>query len=142
MFVKIANGQVEKAPYTIGEFRKANPNVSFPKDIPITTLEANGIFVIKEVPQPEINTNTHTYYWEAELVNNVWTQVWYTSQLPEEIAAKNIRQDRDRLLTETDWTQVADSPVDKQAWAVYRQALRDIPSQVGFPWDVEYPEKP
>ena len=53
-----------------------------------------------------------------------------------------IRADRNRRLNESDWTQVEDSPVDKAAWATYRQALRDVPSQAGFPWNVNWPEKP
>lgn len=52
------------------------------------------------------------------------------------------RLERNRLLAETDWTQVADAPVDKAAWATYRQALRDIPQQAGFPETVVWPEKP
>ena len=45
-------------------------------------------------------------------------------------------------LTESDWTQVADAPVDQAAWATYRQALRDIPSQAGFPNEVTWPTEP
>ena len=56
--------------------------------------------------------------------------------------AKSVRDDRNKRLTETDWTQVADAPVDKAAWATYRQALRDIPSQAGFPWDIQWPVEP
>jgi hypothetical protein len=56
--------------------------------------------------------------------------------------AKSVRADRDAKLAECDWTQVADAQVDKTAWATYRQALRDIPSQAGFPWDVTYPTAP
>lgn len=56
--------------------------------------------------------------------------------------AKLVRDDRNKRLTETDWTQVADAPVDKAAWATYRQALRDIPSQAGFPWDIQWPTQP
>ena len=55
---------------------------------------------------------------------------------------EEIRANRDSLLAESDWTQVADAPVDKAAWATYRQALRDIPSQVGFPNEVTWPVKP
>ena len=55
---------------------------------------------------------------------------------------EEIRQQRDRLLKECDWTQVADAPVDQAAWATYRQALRDIPQQEGFPENVVWPEKP
>ena len=53
-----------------------------------------------------------------------------------------VRLQRNVLLSESDWTQVADAPVDRAAWATYRQALRDIPSQVGFPLDVVWPKKP
>ena len=51
---------------------------------------------------------------------------------PEHIAnewlVERMRLNRDRLLAECDWTQTADAPVDKAAWAAYRQALRDFPA--------------
>ena len=56
--------------------------------------------------------------------------------------AKSIREQRNQKLKDCDWTQVADAPVDKAAWAVYRQALRDVTSQEGFPWTVTWPEAP
>jgi hypothetical protein len=56
--------------------------------------------------------------------------------------AKEVRTQRDALLAETDWTQVADAPVDAAAWATYRQALRDVPQQGGFPEEVTWPTKP
>jgi hypothetical protein len=63
----------------------------------------------------------------------------------EEVAAalaQEVRAERNRLLTASDWTQVADAPVDPAAWAAYRQTLRDIPQQAGFPRDVAWPAKP
>lgn len=57
-------------------------------------------------------------------------------------AAAEIRKERDAKLTESDWTQVADAPVDKTTWVTYRQALRDIPSQAGFPNEVTWPVEP
>ena len=57
-------------------------------------------------------------------------------------AAAEIRTERDAKLTESDWTQVADAPVDKTAWATYRQSLRDVPSQSGFPNEVTWPTEP
>ncbi len=57
-------------------------------------------------------------------------------------AAAEIRKERDSKLTESDWTQVVDAPVDQAAWATYRQALRDIPNQAGFPNEVNWPTKP
>ena len=56
--------------------------------------------------------------------------------------AKSVRQQRDEKLKSTDWTQVADAPVDKSAWATYRQALRDLPKANGFPWDMTWPIQP
>lgn len=53
-----------------------------------------------------------------------------------------VRDMRNALLAASDWTQVADAPVDQVAWAEYRQALRDVPSQEGFPMQVEWPVKP
>jgi hypothetical protein len=53
------------------------------------------------------------------------------------------RQARDRLLAETDWTQGADVPsIIKDSYAIYRQALRDVPSQEGFPHNIIWPTKP
>jgi hypothetical protein len=66
----------------------------------------------------------------------------------EEIAADSdskaaqIRSQRNQLLTASDWTQVLDAPIDRTAWAAYRQALRDITSQEGFPASVQWPNDP
>ena len=56
--------------------------------------------------------------------------------------AKNVRQQRTEKLKDSDWTQIADSTADKQAWGIYRQALRDITSQAGFPWTIDWPTQP
>ena len=56
--------------------------------------------------------------------------------------AKSVRASRDDKLKATDWTQIADSTADKTAWATYRQALRDLPSATGFPWDMTWPTEP
>ena len=58
------------------------------------------------------------------------------------IRADEARTERDRLLADSDWTQVADAPVDQAAWATYRQALRDVPEQAGFPDNINWPTKP
>lgn len=59
--------------------------------------------------------------------------------------AKRIRSLRDKLLAECDYimlTDVEKTTAERNAWKTYRQALRDIPEQSGFPWDVVFPEKP
>ena len=62
----------------------------------------------------------------------------------DEERAANVRQRRDAKLTESDWTQVADAPVDKAVWATYRQALRDITTHDNFPSlaDEDWPVAP
>ena len=59
-------------------------------------------------------------------------------------AAESNRTKRDTLLAETDWTQVADAPVDTAAWATYRQALRDITTHTNWPnlSESDWPVKP
>lgn len=57
-------------------------------------------------------------------------------------APAHMRQRRNRLLVSSDWTQVIDAPVNQAAWAIYRQALRDVPAQVGFPNTVVWPTQP
>ena len=56
--------------------------------------------------------------------------------------AKSVRTSRNDKLKECDWTQIADSTADKTAWATYRQALRDITAQAGFPWTITWPDAP
>lgn len=81
----------------------------------------------------------------AEIGGGYDGQVFSTRSEPpvdlEKLAAK-IRAERNQLLTKSDWTQMPDAPVDQAAWATYRQALRDIPQQAGFPTDITGPTKP
>lgn len=140
MFVKVTNGTAET--YTIGQLRRDNPNTSFPKDIPTETLASFNVYAVVSKQAPQIDHNTHRLTQSVQLVDGAWTQVWSVVQLPEEQAIANVRGVRDGLLAESDWTQVADAPVDQAAWATYRQALRDVPQQEGFPHNVTWPTKP
>jgi len=56
--------------------------------------------------------------------------------------ATNVRNSRTEKLKDSDWTQIADSTADKAAWATYRTALRNVSTQAGFPWTIEWPEAP
>lgn len=61
------------------------------------------------------------------------------------MTADEARTQRDKLLEETDWTQVLDAPIDaatREAYRAYRQALRDLPEQDGFPGTITWPELP
>ena len=53
-----------------------------------------------------------------------------------------VRAKRDSLLAASDWTQVVDSPVSQSSWRTYRQALRDVPAQAGFPSNITWPNEP
>lgn len=64
------------------------------------------------------------------------------AELEQIVFSQSVRAERDSLLSESDWTQVADAPVDKAAWASYRQALRDVPAQSGFPKSIDWPDTP
>lgn len=62
-----------------------------------------------------------------------------------EVLAKNVRSERDRSLAETDWYMMPDYPSNPQnleELKVYRQALRDVSKQEGFPRDVRWPDVP
>jgi hypothetical protein len=140
MYIKLTDGQPQ--PYSIGQLRRDNPQVSFPSTIPAPSLAEYDVYEVTPTEQPGYDSNTQTVSQAVELVDDVWTQVWTVAPLPQDQAESNIRSQRDDLLTRSDWTQVADAPVDKQAWADYRQALRDVPSQAGFPYSVIWPVAP
>ena len=56
--------------------------------------------------------------------------------------AAEVRSERSAKLAATDWTQITDATADKALWATYRQALRDITAQSGFPNTVVWPDAP
>ena len=61
------------------------------------------------------------------------------------MSSEEARAKRDKLLADTDWTQVLDAPIDaatREEYRTYRQALRDIPEQEGFPETITWPELP
>ena len=62
--------------------------------------------------------------------------------IPDEYLLERMRNHRDRLLKESDWTQVPDAPVDQQAWATYRQALRDFPATWTAGPEADFPDTP
>lgn len=60
----------------------------------------------------------------------------------EKILADQIRAERDKKLSDSDWTVLPDSPLNIEDWKLYRQQLRDIPQQSGFPLKMNWPPKP
>jgi hypothetical protein len=64
------------------------------------------------------------------------------TELNNEILAQDARAKRNRLLNDCDWVGLSDAPAGNLAWVTYRQALRDIPQQAGFPANIDWPVKP
>lgn len=65
------------------------------------------------------------------------------NEMPEWVLVSSIKSQRNLLLQQSDWTQLPDVPIDsKQAWAAYRQQLRDVTSQSGYPFNVIWPTPP
>lgn len=72
--------------------------------------------------------------------DGTWTFIEDPDQL--QLYWRGLRQCRNSLLAESDWTQLPDATVDKEAWATYRKALRDLPNAAQNPASPTWPEKP
>ena len=132
-----SNGQV----MYLSELQAQMPNVSGP----LTAL-FDPVF---EGPQPTLTRYQVAAQQGVVQIGDKWHTNWVAVDMEQDAKtaldaqrAASVRADRAQRLADSDWTQVADAPVDKQAWATYRQALRDVPAQAGFPWDVQWPEQP
>ena len=141
------------------EFRTLFPNTSLPQQLSEAIINELGADVVFE--GPHATGGTRYQYSQASGVEQIDGK-WYTKHILGPVftgdtaaadqaayeagkdadRAAAIRTQRDAKLTSSDWTQVADAPVDKTAWATYRQALRDVPTQTGFPWEVTWPTTP
>ena len=75
-------------------------------------------------------------------MSNFISQFGDDEQVNDEMYLARMRAWRDRELIATDWTQIADAPTDKAAWAQYRQALRNLPTSNKDPRQIELPVKP
>jgi hypothetical protein len=155
---------------TDGQFRASFPNTSFPRVLTVEILSDFGYDPILEAPQAvttppyeisqragieEVNGQWFTKYIvgpvftdyvdeDGNTVTAAEQEAAYRQRIDEE-AAKRVRQDRNNRLGDCDWTQLPDSPLDadaKLAWQLYRETLRMVPEQPGFPHNVEWPEEP
>lgn len=132
-----------------GEFRALHPDTSFPQLLTAEILDGFGADVVLDGPQAQPTRYQVAFRDGVEQIEGQWCTKYSVSDMDAEaIAALDaaqadaVRASRKDKLNECDWTQVEDSPVDKAAWATYRQALRDITTQAGFPWDIEWPVAP
>ncbi len=149
------------------QLRSDNPNTSFPEVLTPEIIESFGYDPVLEGPQAiivppyqisvrdgveEVNGQWFTKY----IVGPVFTEYTDDKGVVHTVAeqyeaycfakdaeqAKQVRAERNHRLADCDWTQLPDSPVDHQPWQVYRQELRDVTNQAGFPWDFVWPTKP
>ena len=150
MFVKSTNGTVRTFPYNIGQLRRDNPNTSFPRVVPETTMAAYNMFPVERDVEPAFDPLTQKVEVAATpvLANGKWvlpkTVVALTATEVAGITAakaQGVRNQRDKLIANTDWMALSDSTLTP-AWAAYRQALRDVTSQAGFPHTVDWPKEP
>jgi len=158
------------------QFRDAYPQVSFPRVLTAEILSDYGYDPVLEGAQATITPPYETSVRSGiEEVNGQWftkyvvgptftdttdedgnvttaaqNEAAYRQRIDDD-AASRIREERNKLLTETDWRvtyEVEKASIDglgiqfPMVWADYRQALRDITSQAGFPHNVTWPEEP
>lgn len=159
--------RADGAVVTEQEFRRMFPNTSLPQQLSEALINELGGDIVFEGPQA---TPTTPYQFSMRQGVEQRGGKWYTKYVAgpvfadytddegvlhtaaeQEAAykagkdaeqAKAVRADRNRRLAECDWTQLPDAPVDAQAWAAYRQALRDVTAQAGFPWEINWPVAP
>lgn len=132
-----------------GEFRALHPNTSLPQQLSEELINDMGGDVVFEGPQAQPTRYQVGFADGVVQIDGKWYTKYSVADMnAEAIAAKDteqakaMRSQRTDKLKDSDWTQVADAPVDQAAWATYRQALRDITAQPGFPWTVTWPTQP
>jgi hypothetical protein len=147
---------------TESQFRNDNRNTSFPKVLTPEIIDSFGYDPVLEGPQAqttppyeisvrngveEVNGQWFTKY----VVGPVFTDTEDTTAAEQEAAyrqglddeqAQRIREDCNKRLADSDWTQLPDAPVNAAEWAQYRLELRNVVNQQGFPWNVEWPSEP
>lgn len=150
MYVKIENGNIVKYPYSITELKTDNKNVSFPSSITNDVLEEYGVFYVQATECEDDYTKIYSEG-TPELSGSVYVQTWnVTDASEEEINTRidekwgEVRETRNLLLQQSDWTQFQDSPITGSKlteWQTYRQQLREITSQSN-PFNLSWPVRP
>lgn len=141
----IQNGNITKT----GDYKDVFPNTSFPISGPSDEfLAENGAKKINRSKSYDALTQKLVQvaaYDDGEFVSVVQVQSLTAEEIQsaKDSAMVQLRGTRNNLLTQCDWTQIPDCTVDKQAWAAYRQALRDFPATVeDARLPVEWPKSP
>jgi hypothetical protein len=151
LYVKAINNVIIVYPYTQTDLIRDNPSTSFPVGgLSTADLHEWNVFPVEFSVQPIFSPLTERLVEKPPIYNgSSWIQQWKVearsqAEIDASTAAQAevIRQDRNKRLADCDWTQLADAPVNAQAWLEYRQSLRDITAQLGFPWDITWPAPP
>jgi hypothetical protein len=150
MYVLTTGATALKFPYSLAELRRDNPNTSFPNTFGKADFADWGVYPVQPQEPPAFDPATETLS-QAEpiLRNGTWLQSWSVKKATKQEVQQRCedkeletRSERNAKLTASDWTQLLDAPVDAAAWAAYRQALRNVTAQTGFPWSVSWPMEP
>lgn len=157
MLALVKDGLVDKYPVTLADLQERHPGVSFSLPLRIEDLTDYSVTEIAVLPHPAHDPETERIIQrEPEQINGQWVigfdvvpipqdeldQINETKRLAREA---DIRERRNALLRDSDWTQLPTGPLSdatKATWEEYRQALRDITDQPDFPWDVIWPTPP
>ena len=147
MYLRIINDTINY-PYTINELRNSYPNTSLPSELTDEALIKWDMYVVQPTPMPVDYTKNITEGTPV-LTDGVYYQNWIQTNASEseiDYRLENqwfiIRETRNELLVECDWTQLADVSTETKAiWSEYRQSLRDITSQAN-PFSITWPVKP
>lgn len=146
----VENGSISQYPIGSVEVKRKFPQTSFVLPLEGQDLSDFGVVTVYNTPQPTIdNRNERIEEGVPVLERGAWRQTWKIVPLSAEEKQRiqdnkssEVRADRSRRLASCDWTQLGDALVDASAWIIYRQALRDISDQSGFPWDIVWPNEP
>ena len=132
-------------------YREAFPQTSFSNSGPSDEFLADMGYAKVNVFRPH-DRNTEKLVPCEPVFENGWVYtVAVEKKTQDELAADtaskaaSVRSERNNMIAACDWTQLDDTPMtntQKQTWAVYRQSLRDITAQSGFPWNVVWPNNP
>jgi len=134
------------------EFRAMFPNTGFPVQLTEAIINDFGGDVVLEGPQASPTRYQVSFRDGVEQVDGKWFTKWSVADMEQEAKdaldaqqATSVREQRNKKLAESDWTQLQDAPLgleQKAAWSVYRQSLRDVSTQETFPWDITWPKEP
>lgn len=148
MNIAIVNTEGQIVKY--GDYRVIFPNTSFRATGPSDEFLAENGAMRVDGWKPH-NEDTEKLVTCAPYVENDRVYVVRVEPISQadtdaknQLKADEVRTERNQKLAESDWTQLPDAKtaVNTGAWASYRQQLRNITEQPGFPWNVEWPVRP